>query len=77
MRTVNPHAKLSAADVFDLLDAAGRQYEEYLSALESMEYPAAEAPPVPTYSWDTPIGLVLDKGVPHPATFQITHRPHG
>ena len=78
MRTVkNPHAKLSTADLLDLLGTAAGQYEKYLSALDSIEHPSPEAQPLPTYSWDTPIGLVLEEGLPHPAALQITHGLHG
>ena len=54
------HATPSEAEIFQLLDTAAKQYEEYIRLAESYGYAgSATVTARPTYSWNNPIGLVI------------------
>ena len=54
------HATPSEAEIFQLLDSATHQYEEYMRLAESFGHsPFASSTVHPTYTWNNPIGLVI------------------
>ena len=55
--------KLSEIEIMELLQEAKQQYEAYINLPGLCDYAgiSSQIPkvPQPTYSWDTPIGLVI------------------
>ena len=57
---------LSEADIFQLLEEANQQYDEYVRLTEIPDFPEQTDPPQPLYSWANPVGLVIAGPDPNP-----------
>lgn len=68
-------AKLTDAEVFEILEKSREQYNEYLRIMRAMDRRRPKKVKVhPRYDWDTPIGLVITKSPAKHGSFQIYSR---
>ncbi len=61
---------LSEADVFQLLEQANQQYDEYVRLTEIPDFTEQPETPQPLYSWANPIGIVITSPNPHPTSLK-------
>ena len=61
---------LSDAKIFDLLEQANQQYDEYVRLTEIPDFAEQPEEPQPLYSWANPIGLVITSPDSHPTSLK-------
>lgn len=63
-------SKLSEADIFQLLDQANQEYDEYVRLTEIPDFTEPPEETQPLYSWANPIGLVITSPDPAPTSLE-------
>ena len=62
--------KLSDSDIFQLLDQANQEYDEYVRLTEIPDFTEPPEESQPLYSWANPIGLEFTSPDPAPTSLK-------